>query len=116
MRTMTPPAYDRERDIRVPAIHLPNASDPLAGLIDALTARRDTVIDSGLHRIRTEIPEYRAIVDPGCVDDVRERVADFKCPRRLWFAATLPRSRSGKLLKRAIVVPREVVAHHEVAA
>jgi long-chain acyl-CoA synthetase len=47
---------------------------------------------------------------------VRERVADFKCPRRVWFAASLPRSRSGKLLKRAIVVPREIVAHHEVAA
>jgi sugar diacid utilization regulator len=72
---MTPPAYDRERDIRVPAIDLPNASDPLAGLIDALTARRDTVIDSGLHRIRTEIPEYRAIVDPAFVDDVRAHVA-----------------------------------------
>ena len=43
-------------------------------------------------------------------DYVRERVADFKCPRRVWFAASLPRSRSGKLLKRAIVVPREVVA------
>jgi sugar diacid utilization regulator len=75
MRTMAPPAYDRERDIRVPAIHRPNASDPLAGLIDALTARRDTVIDSGLHRIRTEIPEYRAIVDPAFVDDVRAHVA-----------------------------------------
>ena len=75
MRTMAEPAYDRERDTRVPAIYLPNASDPLAGLIDALTARRDAVIDSGLHRIRTEIPEYRAIVDPAFVDDVREHVA-----------------------------------------
>jgi sugar diacid utilization regulator len=72
---MAPPAYDRERDIRVPAIHRPNASAPLAGLINALTARRDTVIDSGLHRIRTEIPEYRAIVDPAFVDDVRAHVA-----------------------------------------
>ena len=37
---------------------------PLAGLIDALNARRDEIIEKGLHRIRTEIPEYRAIVDP----------------------------------------------------
>ncbi|HET9739217.1 MAG TPA: AMP-binding protein [Solirubrobacteraceae bacterium] len=49
-------------------------------------------------------------------DYVRERVADFKCPRRVWFAAGLPRTRSGKLLKRAIVIPREIATHHAVAA
>jgi hypothetical protein len=49
--------------------------DPLAGLIEALDARRDAVIESGLRRIRTEIPEYRAIVDPAFVEDVREHVA-----------------------------------------
>jgi sugar diacid utilization regulator len=49
--------------------------DPLAGLIDALTVRREEIIEKGLHRIRTEIPEYRAIVDPAFVDDVRKHVA-----------------------------------------
>jgi long-chain acyl-CoA synthetase len=38
-------------------------------------------------------------------DYVRERVARFKCPGLLWLAAELPRSATGKLLKRAIVLP-----------
>jgi sugar diacid utilization regulator len=59
----------------VTALHPPDASDPLARLIDSLEARRDEVIDRGVHRIRTEIPEYRAIVDPAFVADVREHVA-----------------------------------------
>jgi hypothetical protein len=53
----------------------PRVTDPLAGLIDALTLRREEVIDRGLRRIRTEIPEYRAIVDPAFVADVRDHVA-----------------------------------------
>ena len=61
---MLDPPYDRVLE-----------PDPLAGLIDALTVRRDEIIEKGLHRIRTEIPEYRAIVDPAFVDDVREHVA-----------------------------------------
>ena len=72
---MTEPAYDRRAEHPVPAIHLPDGSDPLAGLIDALEARRDEIIDKGVARIRTEIPEYRAIVDPAFVDDVRDHVA-----------------------------------------
>jgi hypothetical protein len=59
----------------VTATHPPDASDPLAGLIDALNARREEVIDRGVQRIRTEIPEYRAIVDPAFIADVREHVA-----------------------------------------
>jgi sugar diacid utilization regulator len=53
----------------------PIAPDPLTGLIDALALRREEIIEKGLHRIRTEIPEYRAIVDPAFVDDVRRHVA-----------------------------------------
>jgi long-chain acyl-CoA synthetase len=49
-------------------------------------------------------------------DHVRERVADFKYPRRVWFAAALPRSRTGKLLKRAIVIPRDIATLREIAA
>jgi PucR C-terminal helix-turn-helix domain/GGDEF-like domain len=72
---MTDPPYDRHRVPPVPADDLPSDSDPRARLIDALAARRDEVIDAGLLRIRTEIPEYRAIVDPAFVGDVREHVA-----------------------------------------
>jgi hypothetical protein len=62
---MLDPPYDR-------ALEEP---DPLAGLIDALTARREEVIEKGLHRMRTEIAEYRAIVDPAFVEDVRRHIA-----------------------------------------
>jgi len=74
VRTMADPAYDRRPEDSLPAIYLPKGSDPRAGLIDALTARREDVVDRGVLRIRTEIPEYRAIVDPAFVDDVREHV------------------------------------------
>jgi sugar diacid utilization regulator len=57
------------------AIDLPDRSDPLTGLVDALRARRDVVIDRGVQRILTEIPEYKAITDPAFVADVREHVA-----------------------------------------
>jgi long-chain acyl-CoA synthetase len=49
-------------------------------------------------------------------DHVRERVADFKYPRRVWFAAALPRSRTGKLLKRAIAIPSDIATLREIAA
>jgi hypothetical protein len=75
MSAVTDPAYDRAAEHGVPAIPVPSASDPLAGLIETLEARRDEVIDRGLHRIRSEIPEYRAIVDPAFVEDVRAHVA-----------------------------------------
>jgi sugar diacid utilization regulator len=63
MSAMLDPPYDR-----------PLESEPLAGLIDALRGRREETIEKGLHRIRTEIPEYRAIVDPAFVDDVRRHI------------------------------------------
>jgi sugar diacid utilization regulator len=59
----------------MPTIHVPDASDPLAGLVETLRSRSDAVIDRGLQRIRTEIPEYRAITDPAFLADVREHVA-----------------------------------------
>jgi sugar diacid utilization regulator len=59
----------------MPATDLPDGSDPIAGLVAALRGRSDAVIDRGLQRIRTEIPEYRAITDPAFVEDVREHVA-----------------------------------------
>ena len=67
MSAMLDPPYDRPLE--------PIAPEPLTGLIDALTLRREEIIEKGLHRIRTEIAEYRAIVDPVFVDDVRQHVA-----------------------------------------
>jgi sugar diacid utilization regulator len=61
---MLDPPYDR-----------PLEREPVAGLIEALRARREETIEKGLHRIRTEIPEYRAIADPAFVEDVRRHVA-----------------------------------------
>jgi long-chain acyl-CoA synthetase len=49
-------------------------------------------------------------------DYVRDRVAESKYPRRVWFAAALPHSRSGKVLRRAIVIPPDIVATRDVAA
>ena len=49
-------------------------------------------------------------------DYVRERVAESKYPRRVWFAPGLPRSRTGKVLKRALVIPADIAAAHEIAA
>jgi hypothetical protein len=75
MSAVVDPAYDRRLEDEVPPIPTPIATDPLAGLIEVLEARRDEVIDRGVHRIRTEIPEYRSIVDPAFVEDVRTHVA-----------------------------------------
>jgi long-chain acyl-CoA synthetase len=49
-------------------------------------------------------------------DYVRERVAEFKYPRRVWLAAALPHTGSGKVLKRAIVIPPDIAAAREIAA
>jgi long-chain acyl-CoA synthetase len=40
---------------------------------------------------------------------VKEQVASYKYPRRLWFVEELPKGPTGKLLKREIVVPAEVL-------
>jgi long-chain acyl-CoA synthetase len=39
---------------------------------------------------------------------VKERVAPYKYPRLVWFVDALPKGGTGKILKRAIVVPAEV--------
>jgi long-chain acyl-CoA synthetase len=40
---------------------------------------------------------------------VKEQLADYKYPRRVWFVDELPKGPTGKLLKREIVVPAEVL-------
>jgi long-chain acyl-CoA synthetase len=49
-------------------------------------------------------------------DYARARVAEFKYPRRVWFAVALPHTGSGKVLKRAIVIPPDIAAAREIAA
>ncbi|MFL5869398.1 MAG: long-chain-fatty-acid--CoA ligase [Thermoleophilaceae bacterium] len=41
---------------------------------------------------------------------VKERVASYKYPRKIWFLDELPKGPTGKILKREIEVPREVLA------
>jgi long-chain acyl-CoA synthetase len=41
---------------------------------------------------------------------VKEQVASYKYPRKIWFADELPKGPTGKILKREIEVPREVAA------
>jgi long-chain acyl-CoA synthetase len=47
-------------------------------------------------------------------DDLREfikqRVAAYKYPRRIWFVDELPKTATGKILKREIEVPGRVAA------
>jgi long-chain acyl-CoA synthetase len=64
-----------------------------------------------------------AVVAPGAAvteeelrDYVRERVAESKYPRRIWFAPALPHSGTGKVLKRAIVIPPDIAAAPRIAA
>jgi long-chain acyl-CoA synthetase len=41
---------------------------------------------------------------------VKERVASYKYPRKIWFAEELPKGPTGKILKREIEVPQEIEA------
>jgi long-chain acyl-CoA synthetase len=49
-------------------------------------------------------------------DYVRDRVAESKYPRHVWLARSLPRGRTGKLLKHAIVIPPEIAEPQRIAA
>jgi len=44
-------------------------------MLVVLRARREELVDEGVHRIRTEIPGYAAISDPAFIADVRLHVA-----------------------------------------
>jgi long-chain acyl-CoA synthetase len=41
---------------------------------------------------------------------VKEQVANYKYPRRIWFVDELPKGPTGKILKRDVEVPSEVAA------
>jgi long-chain acyl-CoA synthetase len=41
---------------------------------------------------------------------VKEQVAAYKYPRRIWFVDELPKGPTGKILKREIEVPQEAAA------
>ena len=46
---------------------------------------------------------------------VKEQLAAYKYPRRIWFVDELPKGPTGKILKREIRVPDEVAAEVEAA-
>jgi long-chain acyl-CoA synthetase len=53
----------------------------------------------------------REEVDPAEIREfVRERVAAYKYPRRVWVVDVLPKGPTGKILRREVVVPAEVQA------
>jgi long-chain acyl-CoA synthetase len=41
---------------------------------------------------------------------IREQVAAYKYPRKIWFVDELPKGPTGKILKRDIAVPEKVTA------
>ena len=43
-------------------------------------------------------------------DFVKSEVANYKYPRKIWFADELPKGPTGKILKREIEVPQQVTA------
>jgi long-chain acyl-CoA synthetase len=51
-------------------------------------------VRDGVEVTETELQEF-----------VRERVAAYKYPRRVWFVSDLPKGPTGKILKREIKVP-----------
>jgi long-chain acyl-CoA synthetase len=62
------------------------------------------------------VVERATVTEDELLDYVRERVAESKYPRRVWLAAALPHSVTGKVLKRAIVIPPEIAEARELAA
>lgn len=50
------------------------------------------------------VPEAEA--DAAAIRDfVKDRVAGYKYPRKIWFVDELPKGPTGKILKRDIVIP-----------
>ncbi|MBO3139462.1 long-chain fatty acid--CoA ligase, partial [Dermatophilus congolensis] len=41
-------------------------------------------------------------------DHVRKHLAAFKVPRHIWFTTEIPKGSTGKILKRAITIPKEI--------
>ena len=59
----------------MPATGLRETTAALRAMLAVLRARKDALVDEGVHRIRTEIPGYTAISDPAFIADVRLHVA-----------------------------------------
>ena len=62
--------------------------------------------------INAGIQDYVKIVnDAGDIKGfVKERVANYKYPRKIWFCDELPKGPTGKILKREIEVPEKVAS------
>jgi long-chain acyl-CoA synthetase len=100
-------------------VHPREIEDVLLGHPDVLEAAvvgvPDALFGEEVVACVVPVPGVQASEDD-LLAHVRDRVAAFKAPRRLWFAPALPRSHTGKILKRAIVVPAHVALPRELAA
>ncbi len=58
----------------MPGTQTRQTTTALRAMLDILRARREELVDDGVRRIRSEIPGYAAISDPGFIADVRAHV------------------------------------------
>jgi acyl-CoA synthetase (AMP-forming)/AMP-acid ligase II len=92
----------------------PNRYDVLvigSGFGGSVTALRLT--EKGYHVLGEEVGAAIALVsgaepDAAAIREfVKDRVAGYKYPRRIWFVDELPKTPTGKILKRDIAIPVE---------
>lgn len=84
--------------------------------VEAVLRQHQAVADAGVRA--WQVSETASIIaafivpHPGVTPDeadilafVRERLAAYKCPKQIWFAASLPRTANGKLIRKALEKP-----------
>ena len=77
--------------------------------------KKDLIIRGGYNVYPREIEEvlyeHPAVQEASEIKSyVREQVAAYKYPRKIWFVDELPKGPTGKILKREIEAPAEVKA------
>jgi O-succinylbenzoic acid--CoA ligase len=76
--------------------------DAAWGQVVAAAVRLRSVVQTGGEAIPAAGTEGEAIVADAIVAFCRERLAGYKIPKRIWFVDELPRSPSGKLIRRTL--------------
>lgn len=101
--------YDRKKDI-VNRGGFKISSVEVESVIAAYPGVREAAVVAGPHPQLGEVPVAFVVADPAgepsedeLVDFCRDRLADFKAPRRFVFVDALPRNPSGKVLKRELL-------------
>jgi O-succinylbenzoic acid--CoA ligase len=72
------------------------------GQVVAAAVRLRSIVQTGGEAIPAAGTEGEASVADAIVAFCRERLAGYKIPKRIWFVAELPRSPSGKLIRRTL--------------